>query len=52
MVETVRRRQRMWKEKVEHMDEDRLVRQVYEEEIPGKPCRGRPRKKWTAISSS
>ena len=41
------RRQRTWKEKVEHMDEDRLARRVYEEGIPGKRCRGRPRKKWT-----
>ena len=43
----MRKRQRMWKEKVEHMDEDRLVRRVYEEGIPGKQCRGRTRKKWT-----
>ena len=47
VVETMRRRQRTWKEKVEHMDEDRLARRVYEEGIPGKRCRGRPRKKWT-----
>ena len=26
VVETMRRRQRTWKEKVEHMDEDRLAR--------------------------
>ena len=36
VVETKRRRQRTWKENVEHMDEDSLARRVYEEEIPGK----------------
>ena len=44
LVEKMRRRQRTWKEKVEHMDEDRLARRVYEEGIPGKRCSGRPRK--------
>ena len=32
----IMRRQRTWKEKVEHKDEDRLARRVYEEGIPGK----------------
>ena len=47
VLKTMRRRQRVWKEKVEHMDEDRLARRVHEEAIPGKRCRGRPRKKRT-----
>ena len=47
VVETMRRRQRTWKEKVEHKDEDRLAGQGYEEGIPGKQCRGRPIKKWS-----
>ena len=36
VVETMRRRQRTLKEKIEHMDEDRLARRVYEEGMPGK----------------
>ena len=36
VVEAMRRKQRTWKEKVKHMDEDRLSRQVYEEGIPGR----------------
>ena len=47
VVETMRKKRRTWKENFEHMDEDRLARQVYEEGIPGKRCRGRLRKKWT-----
>ena len=32
---------------MEEMDGDRLVKQVYEEEMMGKRLRGRPRKRWT-----
>ena len=52
MVETMRRRQRTWKEKVEHMDENRLEIRVYEEGMPGKRCRGRPRRSGLTISSN
>lgn len=37
---------KVWKEKLEQMDDDRLVKRVYEEDVPGKRPRGRPRKGW------
>ena len=46
MMEKVKKKQRTWKEKLEKMEDDRLVRKVYTEEIVGKRPRGRPRKKW------
>ena len=42
----VKRKQRAWKEKLERMEEGRLVKKVYTEEIARKRPRGRPRKKW------
>ena len=44
-MKKVKRKQRAWKEKLEKMEDDRLVK-VYTEEIVGKRPRGRPRKKW------
>jgi len=35
-----------WFGHVERMDGDRLVRKVYESEMSGPRCRGRPRKSW------
>ena len=46
VMEKVRRKQRAWKEKLEQMEDGRLVKKVYNEEIAGKRPRGRPRKKW------
>ena len=46
VMEKVRRKQRAWKEKLEQMEDGRLVKKVYTEEIAGKRPRGRPRKKW------
>ena len=42
VMEKVRRKQRAWKEKLEQMEDVRLVKNVYIEEIAGK----RPREKW------
>ena len=46
VMEKVKRKQRTWKEKLEKMEDDRLVKKVYTEEIVGKRPRGRRRKKW------
>ena len=46
VMEKVKRKQRTWKEKLEKMEDDRLVKKVYPEEIVWKRPRGRPRKKW------
>ena len=46
VMEKVRRKQRAWKEKLEQLEDGRLVKKVYTEEIAGKRPRGRPRKKW------
>ena len=35
--------QMRWKEKLERMDDSRLVKQVYEGDVVGKRPRGRPR---------
>jgi len=35
-----------WFGHVERMDGDRMAKQVYESEMQGRRCRGRPRKKW------
>ena len=46
VMEKVKRKQRAWKEKLEQMEDNRLVKKVHTEEIAGKRPRGRPRKKW------
>ena len=40
VLDIVKEKQRRWKVKVEEMDGDRLVKQVYEEEMTGKRPRG------------
>ena len=47
VVDMVKEKQRRWKVKMEEMNTDRLVKQVYEEEMTGKRPRGRPKKRWT-----
>ena len=44
----MKKKQRRWKAKMEKMNGDRLVKQVYEdeEEVIGRRRRGRPRKRW------
>ena len=39
----VKKKQRRWKTKMEEMNGERLVKQVYEEEVTGRRPRGRPR---------
>ena len=46
VVDMVKEKQRRWKVKMEEMNTDRLVKQVYEEEMTGKRPRGRPKKRW------
>ncbi len=42
VVEVARKKQRAWKEKLDGMKGERLVRHVYSEEVTGR----RPRKRW------
>ena len=35
-----------WLKKMEEMTDDRMVKKVYMENVPGKRPRGRPRKRW------
>ena len=46
VVATVYRKKKQWLRKMEEMPEERLVKTVYMEEMPGKRPRGRPRKRW------
>ena len=46
MVEIMKEGQKRWKEKLEGMDGDRLVKQVYEGDVAGRRPRGRLRKRW------
>ena len=46
VVDTVQRKKKQWLWKIEEMPEERLVKTVYVEEMPGKRPRGRPRKRW------
>ena len=46
VVEVARKKQRAWKEKLDGMEGERLVRHVYSEEVTGRRPRGRPRKRW------
>ena len=39
--------ERAWKVTVEEIKGERLVKQVYSEEVTGRRPRGRPRKRWT-----
>ena len=49
VMDIVKKKQRRWKAKMEKMNGDRLVKQVYEdeEEVIGRRPRGRPRKRWS-----
>ena len=46
VMDIVKEKQRKWKDKVEAMSEDRLVKKVYMDEARGRRPRGRPRKRW------
>ena len=39
-------RKKEWRERIEGMSQERLVRRVFEEDVCGRRPRGRPRKKW------
>ena len=41
------KKQTEWARKAEDMTNDRMVKNVFVENVPGKRPRGRPRKRWT-----
>ena len=49
MLEKVKKIQRRWREALEKMGPDRLVKKVYQAEMEGRRGRGRPRKRWNDI---
>ena len=49
VMDIVNKKQRKWKDKVEAMSENRLVKKTYMDEARGSgPC-GQPRKRWQDI---
>ena len=52
VMEKVRRKERAWKEKLEQMEDGRLVKKVYTEEIAGKRPRGRRERNGLIVSSN
>ncbi len=46
VVEVAQKKQRAWKEKLDGVEGERLVRRVYSEEVTGRRPRGRARKRW------
>ena len=47
VLDMVKKRQQNWKQKVEEMSNNRVTKKIYDEEIPGRRPRGRPRKRWS-----
>ena len=47
VLEKVKRSQERWREALQGMGAERLVKRVYEAEMEGRRGRGRPRKKWS-----
>ena len=47
VMDNVKKRQRRWKVRIEEMNGDQLVKQVYEGELTGRRPRGRPRRRWS-----
>ena len=45
VMDIAKEKQRKWKDKVEALSEDRLVKKVYMDEVRGRRPRGRPRKR-------
>ena len=39
-------RKKEWRERIEGMSQERLVKRVFEDDVCGRRPRGRPRKKW------
>ena len=46
VLDVVKAKQIAWREKLEQIDNERLVKRVFEEEAVGRRPRGRPRKRW------
>ena len=46
VMDIAKEKQRKWKDKVEAMSEERIVKKVYMDEARGRRPRGRPRKRW------
>ena len=46
VTDMIWRRQRGWLEKLNEIDNGRLVKRVFEDEVEGKRPRGRPQKSW------
>ena len=46
ILESARRRQEKWLNKLERMQDDRITRKGFKGEIEGKRPRGRPRRRW------
>ena len=46
VVSRVENKKTEWLKKMEEMTDDRMVKKVYMENVPGKRPRGRPRKRW------
>ena len=46
LLDVAKAKQKAWREKLEQMEDDRLVKRAYEEEVVGKRPRGHPRKRW------
>ncbi len=47
VLDTVKKRQQNWKQRVEEMSTNRVTKRIYDGEIPGRRPQGRPRKKWS-----
>ena len=47
VVARVEKRKTEWLKKMKEMTDDRMVKKVYVENVPGKRPRGRPRKRWS-----
>ena len=46
VVSRVENKKTKWLKKMEEMTDDRMVKKVYMENVPGKRLRGRPRERW------
>ena len=47
VLDLVNRRQQKWKQRLEEMSSSRVMKIVYDGEVPGKCPRGRARMRWT-----
>ena len=47
VVSRVENKKTEWLRKMEEMSDDRMVKKVFVENVPGRRPRGRPRKRWT-----